>query len=219
MAFGTTAIIDNFNRPDATTVGTNWTAFTAVGGASGNEGVSGSQLYNPNGGFNNYTGMYWNQTTYGPDCEAYMSMPTKNGANNGDSPTIYARINNITGLGTFNSYNMQVKDDNNTITLSKVIGTTSSILVGSVAQIISSGDKFGISCIGTIIRMWYFVTGGTGWVNIGSVGDNSVTGTGFLGWYIPGNTTDGRWDNFGGGNIVTVSTTNVPSMDLLGAGF
>lgn len=204
MAFPVNGILDAFTRADSTTtVGTNWTAFTAVGASSGNEGILSNQLYNPHGSFSNYTGMYWNPTTFGPDMEVYMSLPTKYTANAGDNWTIYLRSQHLSPVGTENTYNLQINVDNNQLNISRSDAGVGTQLGASVSQTISSGDKAGLSIVGSTITV-YYNTAGT-WNTITTRTDSTYTGNGSIGWYIPGNTQDGRFDDFGGGTLASAA--------------
>jgi len=66
--FPTTSILDNFNRSDAISLGTNW--FPGFGGYFGVFGISSNQMdvYSQS---SSYTQGYW---TFGPNAEAYITV-------------------------------------------------------------------------------------------------------------------------------------------------
>ncbi len=209
MAFPVNGILDTFNRANSTTtVGANWTAFTAVGANSGNEGILSNQLYNPFGSFSNYTGMYWNPSSFGPDSETYITLATKYTANAGDNLTIYGRQVHVSPLGTENDYSVQVNVDNGQLRINRDDSGVGTQLGASITQTISSGDKVGLQIIGSTISAFYN-TGG-GWSDIGDRTDSTYSAAGDIGWYIPGNTQDGRYDDFGGGSISKNTTSFFP---------
>lgn len=84
---GATAILDTFDRADsATTLGSNWSLLTDFGIGGTNLGISGNAAYKGSG--TAYVVMYWNPTTFGPDCEVYKTIPTLSAS---DNLTLYAR--------------------------------------------------------------------------------------------------------------------------------
>lgn len=222
MAFPVNGILDNFNRANsASTVGSNWTAFIATGGSSGNEGILSNQLYNPHGGFSNYTAMYWNPSTFGPDCEVYITIPTIYTYNGQDNFNLYLRLQNIISLGNYNGYSLKVLDSNGGFSVNRVDGGISTQLGSVITQNIASGDKIGMSMIGNTLTVYH--DSGSGWTVIATRTDTTYPNAGYIGWYIPGNMQDGRFDDFGGGSmsaptVTDSAATNVADITAIGNG-
>lgn len=206
MAFPRNGVLDDFNRADAASLGANWTEFFSTGASSGNQSIISNQLYQQHGGFSNYTGMYWNPSTFGADCEAYLTIATKWSNVSNDDPAIYARVKDP-GDSTYDGYSVSPKGGLNTIGISRQDNGVGTQLGATVSQTISTGHKFGIEIIGSTIRAYYDT--GSGWVNLVTRTDTTYPDAGYLGFYLPGNVTNGRWDDFGGGTITTPTITYI----------
>lgn len=200
MAFPTTPILDNFNRADSGTLGSNWTISGDVDLAiSSNQAAPSSAA-----AFNND---YYNVKTF-LNCEAYVTVNVK--PTNGDLMGLQARFQS--GGET---YYLEIISDAGTDTwaLGYFDGISSGFELDSGTQEITNGDSFGIACIGSSIQAWY-KSGAGAWTLLSSKEDTTLTADGFLGLYAePAADTNIRFDNFGGGNAV-----NMQSSMLLGVG-
>src|SRR5690606_30238502 len=91
MAFPTTSVIDDFNRADSGTLGSNWSrgdGGTDIGSIGDEECALGET----------FGEMYWNAQQFGPDCEAFVNV-TDPSPTNVDGHGVAARL---TGVGTAN---------------------------------------------------------------------------------------------------------------------
>lgn len=214
MAFPVNGVLDAFTRADASTLGANWSSFFADGANSGNQAIVSNQLYQQHGGFSNYTGMYWNPSTFGADSESYFTIVTKPNDSSNDKPVIMARIRQP-GNSTYDSYGVTYFDSNGGVFIQRADNSVGTQLGATISQANNNGDKIGIEIIGSTISAYYNT--GSGWTNIGSRVDATYADAGYIGFYIPGNTTNGRFDDFGGGTIASAVTRRY-SLTTLGVG-
>lgn len=186
MAFPTTGIVDNFDRANAINLGTNWTALAGAG----IPGISSNAADNQN---TNYSGAWWDTATFGPDCEAYVTLTVP-----GDYFGVFARVTDASG--TPDGYKAGWNTDaGGTITLENMTGDVLLDSVSSGTGVPSAGDKIGIECIGTSIKV--YIDAGGGWTQMLSVTNSAHTGAGAIGFDFFDSTL-AKCDDFGGGDVV-----------------
>jgi len=186
MPFPTTPILDNFNRSDRTLDG-NWNPNTGFDGNLSNCGIVSNQAGD------NPCSTVW-LATVGPDCEAYLTIPTIPITNR---VRVAARL--TTATSTANGYSVDFRGAIPDILIMRwdagngtAISTTSSSL--------SNGDGIGIACIGNTIQAWKRSSGI--WSMVASVNDSTYNTPGYLGF---GMSIDVFFiDDFGGGTIPMV---------------
>lgn len=140
---------------------------------------------------------YWTPTNFGPDCEAYVSIPTKPG--NTQSVSIVARVQGEGGAGTWDGYRATFTAASGTDTwlLDRITNNAAAATIASGNREFSAGEKIGIECIGTTIAIYVF-TGGS-WTQLGSGTDSTYTSAGKVGMRIANSTA--RLDDFFAGNV------------------
>ncbi len=192
-----TSVLDDFNRADSTTtLGANWSLLKNFSGALANQGITSNQAYNPTAAFDNYSAMYWNPTTFANACEVYMTISTKP-TNDSDSPGIYL---GCTSPGaSFNGYVFGMNLTAGDMAISKVTAGTQTDIGARVTQAVASGDTILFRRVGTRLR-GYIKKSGV-WTLVLTRIDSTFQGAGSIGLYFPGNKVDGRFDDFGGGNV------------------
>lgn len=214
MAFPTTPLLDPFTGG----ISGNWTANPWGVGSSGIVYAGSNQATGQAG--TAYGESYWSAANYGPDCEAYVSIPTMPATD--DEVALGLRIQNV-GTGTATGYYVE---------LNRLAGTDSVIVyrvtsggvftsIGSVSQEFSAGDRLGAEVTGTgatvSIKMYRY-TGGA-WAQLGStISDTDaarITAAGRLSLTIQGNTA--RVDDFGGGTVAN-AYTDAGQGTLIGVG-
>lgn len=199
MAFPTTAVLEDFTGTNGSLLDADWTTLSGANpprissNQAGNNGASGA-----------YVGAYWDPVTFGPDCEAFMTIPVKN-----DYIGIYARLNPATD----DSYQASWSGSNLTLQLNSG-GGQSELDSATVAQV--NGQKLGIECIGTAIKV-YTDTGG-GWVERLSAVNGTISGAGNIGWDLFDGASLTRVDDFGGGTVVSAGAAPVRVLASLGVG-
>ncbi len=204
MTFPTTASLDNFNRADATTLGSSWTDI--VNGWS----ISASQAAPENNGNDNDS--LWSASTFGSDCEVYTEIPTLPTENNRvvnlwirATTLVEATRDGYVGYYQFVSagtdINRMYRADNNSFTQ----------LGADVNQDFSAGDSLGVEAIVSDIAL-YRKNAGT-WAKLMTRNDATYTSAGYIG--IRGNNTGTRLDNFSGGTKVSSDETVVLWTNLL----
>lgn len=191
MSFPTTPILDDFNRADGA-VGGNWSILT------GTMVVSGNQVASSGGA----AVAYYNAITPGPDCEVYMYLPVLPGV--GNNVDLGLRVQDVGGGilavdGYAVVYSQQVGTDNILIQqFDNVVAST----LATFNQDLSPGDGFGMAAVGDLLVARYLPASG-GYVDLGSVADNSYLSAGYLTLALRGTTV--RGDNFGGGTRLPAS--------------
>lgn len=205
---GSTAVLDNFNRADSTTtLGANWSLVTDFGLGDLDLGILSNQAYRGNGG--GFTVMYWNPATFGPLCEAYLTVATEATAT--QNFALYARLQQP-GAGTFDGYNVTYTVGSpDSWALKRSDNGTDTQLGASVNQAVAAGEKVLLECNGSTIKGYLF-TGGA-WTEILSRTDTTYANTGNIGFYGAG---DGTWryDDFGGGTVLRAPLPEPPRMPL-----
>jgi hypothetical protein len=185
-----TPVLDDFNRADGP-VGSNWSLFRASGFAAMN--VSGNAAVDSSG--SSYAWNYWNAASFGPDCEAYVTVAN---AASGDTIRIGARVINA-GTTNASGYFVQISGTGVWTILRVDAGPTTTLATGPT-QLLSSGDKIGIRIVGSVVSAFRWTSGG-GWSQVMSY-DTSSDGTKY--------TTAGQVavefktstvDDFGGGTL------------------
>lgn len=198
MAFPNTPVIETFTAADGTLVASlaNW---ADLGGASIANILSNAATTVGGGG--SYCGAFIDTATYGPDCEAYVTC-TEAGAYFG----VIARGSDL--AGTPDGYKAGWNSDaGGTITLENM--TTSTVLdsLSSGSGTPSVGDKLGIQCVGSTIRV--FIDAGSGWTQMISEVDTAHSGAGNIGFdmFDSGGIAV---DDFGGGTFVEYGQVDDP---------
>lgn len=198
MAFGSTPILDDFNRADsASTIGGDWSIFGRSG--SYDMGISSNQAYNPDAQWNF---MYYNAAQFGPDCEAYMTIATLQPQT--ATFELFVRLKDLTpDTYAYDGYSVSASRLNNAGTDTMRLrlrrrDNSSTTDISSPFDIPNpaAGLRIGISAVGSTIKAFY--DSGGGWVEALSVTDATYGGAGYLGLYWHGESTS-RIDNFGGG--------------------
>lgn len=194
-AFPTTPVLDTFTGVDGTEPpNSNWTNDVIRNVAGGcqlqDNAVAGNSL-------NALRGCYWNVTTFGANCEAYVTIVNTGSTVSGG---VMCRLANI-GNNTTDGYAVDWVDAASEIHIFRIDNDTTSQLGDTISQAIATGDKIGISTIGDQICAW-FDDGGAGWTQLACRTDSTYTAGGYIGMDVQGSTTVGAMDDFGGGTAI-----------------
>lgn len=195
MAFGSSPVLDNFNRADGDGLGSNWTepVFSADTGSDWD--ISSNQA--ASGGGSNRSSAYWNPATFGANCEAYVTIATKPGTN-GRVAELYARLVNIDGTPGGYMVRAITQAGTDLVRIIRLNEDGSLTQLGAdISQEIANGDKLGIECIGDQIAAYLF-TGGS-WAQLGVRTDSTFGGAGNVG--IGTNVGSTRLDDFAAGTV------------------
>lgn len=195
MAFPTTAILDNFTRADAATLGANWTDLVNGFAIVSNQAAPKVDLVD--------NVSIWNVATYGPDSECYFDVPTKT-SNNNHATWLIIRATTL-NIATIDGYayaaiTLSGTDSFRAYRMDNFVQTQ---LGASVAVELTSGDSQGLEMIGTTLAI-YHKTAGT-WSQLATRTDATYTAAGYIGIYST--RTSPRVDNFGGGTIGAAGVT------------
>ena len=186
----TTPLLDSFNRANGG-AGASWslirpTAFAGMNGL-GNAAVDSSSTQ--------FAWNYWNPASFGPDCEAYVTVAT-HGAS--DPIRIGARVTNG-GTTSQSGYYVTV-GSTGAWSIIRIDSGASVTLASGVTQTLASGDKLGIRIVGSVVTALHY-TGASGWQQVLShdISSDSIryTGAGQLALEFKTSTLD----DFGGGTL------------------
>jgi hypothetical protein len=190
-------IIDPFTRANANNLGTNWSQ-VAFGGGNG-PAIIGNQVGPDEAG--DFSFMYWNQTTFGVNAEAFIDIVTKHTVDDNDS----MQIGLIQSGSPFNGYLVaaEILAAGDVLKVVRYDAGVGTLLGSTVAQEITNGDAIGIRRTGNDIQIWHR-TGGT-WSLKAVRTDSAYAGPWFAGFYAS-DTSSGAYlyDNFGGGMLTPI---------------
>ena len=191
MSFPTTGLLDDFNRANAAPPSASWT--DNVDGAA-----TGLQLYNNTctAATNAIGSGYWNQATFGPNCEVYYTVVTTD-----NHLKLFARISSPGA--SYNGYMVDLSSGGSG-GIYKVTTGTPVQLGSNFSPEQANGKAFGLEVTGTsttTLNVYSKPSGGSWGLWYGPVTDSSSpwTAAGYIGlgcWYYAA-----RLDDFGGGTI------------------
>jgi hypothetical protein len=182
-------LLDDFNRGNSSTLGSNWTADIGGYGFGSLNIVSNECRRDAN-----WESNWWNASTFGPDCEVSCTVtgvPDNTGR-------LYARLINPGSSSTFAGYELEFSGGTSAyINCATVGGGRSTILVLYPSPAIVAGDKLKLRCEGNVISAW--IDKGGGWTLLGAVYDTTHTSAGYVGiWNQNCATTFGVDDVYAG---------------------
>lgn len=186
QTFPGTGSIDDFNRAE---LGSNYTGSVLSGG--GSMSISSNQLT----GLDGNSSVYYNASSFGPDCEIYCDITNRAGAF-----SLFLRLSGT--AGSMNGYRLYAHYDYGWVLQRLTNGSPTELL--SFSQSFDSGAKIGLSMIGDSLRVYLMPNGGS-WGKIQStIYDATYQSAGYVGIGISNNTA--TIDNLGGGTISSCST-------------
>ncbi len=205
MAFPTTGVIDAFNRANETPLsdGGKWSQ-----GPEEFDGVATlrllsnqvAQTQTPDTG-DTKGGAYRNDVNYGPDAEAFVDVAVV--------PeffmSLFVRVT-TPGVGTTDGYFIFIDTPSGSWTLARKDNGTSVVIGSGGSQAVAAGSKVGLSIVGTTLTAWYQAPGGS-WTAVASTTDTTYSAAGRIAMKMRGDL--GRFDNFGGGTVVTTQTLSL----------
>jgi hypothetical protein len=185
----TTPILDNFNRANGA-AGANWSLIKPTGFAAmkiaNNAALDSSTTA--------FAWNYWNPATFGPNCEAYVTVATYGAS---DVIRIGGRI---TGAGTTSYSGYFVAITSTGVWSILRIDNTATTTLASATQPIASGNKVAIRIVGSVVTGLRYTTA-NGWTQVLSYDTSSdaikYTAAGPLALEFKSSTLD----DFGGGSL------------------
>jgi len=204
MAFPTTDLLDEFNRANENPLGNgDWTC-PLFSGADTISIVS--QVVAPNG-----TGIasgYWDNTTFGPDAEAYATISTK--ATIGEF--VFVRMTSPGG-GATDGYICEIVTDAGAdfFVVLRFDNDVPTLLDSPIEQEVSAGDSFGIEAIDSTLTVYYKAAAGS-WTALDTRDGSAYTSAGYIGLGFD-TEVNGRLDDFGGGDVVPGPITRTTGAD------
>lgn len=191
MAFPTTSVLDNFNRANGD-AGSNYTANGYNFGFVIPQISSNTLKRNSSG----TSDAYWNVAQYGPDVEAYIDISTDLVSDDYGFSIRFINPVSANVSGYFLHIGASAAD---TTKIERVDNGAFTVLGSSVAQTWATGEKFGVSAVGSTLSVFRYTAGAWG-AAYATRTDSTYTAAGYIDIYITG--TTGRYDNFGGGTVV-----------------
>jgi len=205
--FPATGILDSFTGANEDPITTNWTTPVFTGGANLTRNT------NRIGGRGEEA--YYDQASFGPDCEAYATIA--NVANvDGDIYEVFVRLSGEGGAGSGRTQyylDLGLSGAVWSFRLGKVVlGSLTGLTVVTVTGP-TAGDKIGLRVMSNRLEAWYYQSGV--WNLITTVFDGSIGTAGRIGVAFA---NSGLYlDDFGGGTF-TASSANDPPVGTLGRG-
>jgi len=187
-AFPTTGILDNFNRGDEQPA-TGWTDMV-----NGVEVISNQLSATTNAAYN---WVSWDATTYGPDCEAYITFSTL--TSGGVGLILRGTTENDNTCDGYAVWGVVNGDESRVYEIKN--GSFTQVGSGD-AFTWANGDKLGGEIIGSTIKV-YIDDGGAGWAVNTTETDATYGSAGYLQFRIYDD--DPKSDDFGGGTIVSAT--------------
>lgn len=209
----TAPVLDDFNRANGPAGPPNWSSHA---GGDIADIFSNTARYH-NGGV--ATDNYWDPTTFGPDCEAFIGIATASTFQQMGF-WIDLRLNNPTNPGTQSGYEIVIArtllPTVDTLLIQRIVGGVyTTIYSAALGVTFASGDEFGADAIGsggTVTVTAYRNPSGGSWGVIGSFADtdaNRIVSAGNIGWGVDEGAAAPTWayDDFGAATL----SSGVPS--------
>jgi hypothetical protein len=202
MAFPTTSTLDNFNRSDSGTLGSNWTLLSGTSAqiisnqaAPANNGVFGSNA--------------WNVSTYGEDCEGGFTVVTK-GANN-EPWSVLLRMTDFPNSDGY-WFRFIAVAGTDEWRIRRLDNGSATQLGATMTQELSSGDSIGAESIDDDHKIYYH--NGSSWASLGTRVDATYDQVGNIWTYWEDNNSNNvRFDDFFGGTVVSAAIAPTAALD------
>lgn len=201
MAFPTTSVLDDFNRGDNVSLGSDWTEGD-LGGSDEMRIVSNAVVGdNPN----TTSSARWTASTFGPDSECFATLVDRPN-DTGDRMTLIVRATDA-GDATWEGYTLDLRpqsaDADHQYIIGRIDNGSRTELGARVDVTFNEGDKMGLEVIGSTIKGYRF--NGTSWSEEISRTDSNHTGSGNIGMKFEYDSvqTAPEVDDFGGGTVVS----------------
>lgn len=211
MPFPTTSVIDNFNRAnEGPPPSANWSGPIRPGQPR-LKVVTNQVVANADDNAEDY----WSNATFGPDSEAYITIPTFSN----DHSSVYLRLQ-APGTAGVDGYRELSSAFSSVTQIYRVDDTVHTQLGADISQAWSNGDAHGADIVVSTITAYRKPSGGS-WGSLGTRTDNTYAGAGNIGLNM--NSINQTGDDFGGGTIASAVFTKIvggrgPGMALAGSG-
>jgi len=197
--FPQTSILDNFNRLNGS-LGAEWSSDPL------NEEVSepslSSQVCRSSTGVH---AAYYSAQSFGPDCEVYITIVSHDfWSLQPESLSLLVRLQDPATAGV-DGYEIKFTANSLDVQATR-ISTGASLGDGGDIPSLAEDDKVGVRIVGDCIQAYHQPAGGN-WSLVASWTDNNVSGSGYLGIEIYPIGGYRYCDNFGGGDILPLTST------------
>jgi fibronectin type 3 domain-containing protein len=185
--FPTTAMLDSFARP-AGALGANWQSPGLAD--AGTVTIESSGMTKSSSGAGTAT---WKASTFGPDQEAYLTVPTLPKA--GSFFQVVGRVSTLSASNV-SCYFVKVTPSTSKWELRRKLNGANSTVMKTFTAPFAAGDSAGIQLDGSTITAYRKPAFGS-WTSIGAAADTAIPGAGYVAFTL-GDTTI-RGGTFGGG--------------------
>jgi hypothetical protein len=200
MAFPTTGILDDFVGANQNPITTNWTSPMH----SGHDALQRVSNSLQGQGAGSFSSGYFDETTYGPDSEVYITVTTLPNLNS--QVRLLLRLQNI-GVDNWDGYQLRYSHEaagNDEFGIYRMDDTTDTLLGASVVQTLASGDSMGFEMIGDTLKGYYKPSAGA-WTELLERTDSTYDPAGNLGVMIAEGASPIVLNDFGGGTVIAGS--------------
>ncbi len=199
------AVLDNFDRADATTLGTNWSLNQEFFNPSGGDGgIISNQAYSPTTD-TTFASFYYNVAQYGTSSEVFL---TYNVLSTLQATNINLRVQNP-GLNTWSGYTLTIASDHHDSIIQRTDAPDTSTALGEHFDMaLSGGNTIALRAIGSQLQAWVKKNGI--WYLMAERTDATYVRSGYMGYYSSDNnagTDPWRVDDFSGGTLTATNTT------------
>lgn len=194
------ALLDNFNRSDGE-LGSGWTAVNGY-----EKGDVNSNQHRAGGTSNSWA--YWNASTFGPNCEASITIT---GVPSSNSGMLALRLTNTSG--GVNGYLAGYHGGDGLYKISRFDANVATLLTSTPAGSFAAGTKLKFTANGSTLTL--YADTGSGWSQVLQTTDSTYGTAGYIGlralvnWFD----TTYRGDDFNGGTLSGQSITHATQTD------
>jgi hypothetical protein len=199
MAFGDSAVLrDDFTGTNGSNIDSaKWTP-DAYGAGDSSPTIQSNSATSPGSG---YASAYYDDASFGADCEVYITIATRPGSANDVGVLLRMQSPGTSGMDGYSAQHAvnAGTDQWRIVRIDNGVETQLGALVDLES---ANGDKLGIEAIGSDIAV-YRNNGGT-WTQLATRTDSTYSGAGYTGFYCIGTTV--RLDDFYAGTVVVSAT-------------
>jgi hypothetical protein len=195
VTFPTTSLLDNFNRANGVIGAPNW-AQPVYDAETSRIEITSNQIFGDAAGATSRSHAYWSPATFGPDSEAYLTIPTVD--TQVRTIGLFLRLQ-TPGSAAADGYDLEYLLSSGTWQINRIDNGAFTALGSSAVSTLIAGDKMGFEAIGNKLT-GYRITAG-GWTSIVTATEATYPSAGNIG--VRFDASLARGDDFSGGTVVS----------------